>query len=281
MLPFKKRMIANESRILEMNQERMISESLLNQRISLFLILFAIVIVGAVTTQKKILFVSIVFVGTVLSWVLAYAIFGLARKIGFLVKELNTLDDSEIRKIDRKGSGRIVRLLLGYFVPLFCSSLLTFALLLAVSGLIDSYLWLTPAVPAAVESKIDQIKTEIKNQIAPPKENTSKNFTSVDSVILAGQTVKQTPKPDNMMNDVKKQMVPKEIPVPKENSLLKGNNSPKNFKNIDSVIVRDKPVKVKIITAPAVNNPKPAPANNNSSKDFKNIDNVISKEKDQ
>jgi hypothetical protein len=278
MLPFRKRLMINDSKLFEINQERMISENLLNQRLSIFLILFALVVAGAVTTQKKLFFIVVLFIGSVLCWVLAYAIFGLARRIGFLVKELSRNDDSGGGMGYNKGSGRSVRLLLGFFVPIFCSSVLTLALLLAVSGTIDQYLWFTPAISAPLENKIDKIKTEIKDQIVSGKRDSSKNFTSVDSVILRGQTVKPVSQLENMERDVKKQITPSESTQPNDGGALKGRGSQRNFKSIDSVISYDKPLRTAGATGSSANAKKASQVRDNSSKNFNNIDNIIIKE---
>ncbi|NJD21910.1 MAG: hypothetical protein FIA82_04485 [Melioribacter sp.] len=148
----------------ENNQEQSSSENLLYQRLILFLIVFSILVLGAVNTQRKILFLSILALGVIISWVLTLIIIRTAKSV------------------DKKSGGKLIRLLLGYLVPIFCSLLLTMTLVVGSFGFVDPYLFNVDVKPVQLENKVDEIKNAIKNQLKP-KETTTKNFKSIDSVI--------------------------------------------------------------------------------------------------
>ena len=147
------------------NPEQSGTENLFYNRLILFLIVFSIFVLGAVNTQRKILFLSILSLGVIICWVLTFIIIRTAKRIY------------------NKSGGRLIRLLLGYLVPIFCSLLLTIALTVGSFGFVDSYLFNLDIKPVQLENKVDEIKNEIKNQLKPKEEKISKDFKSIDSVI--------------------------------------------------------------------------------------------------
>ncbi len=209
----------------ELNRDRIGAETVLNQRLTLFLVVFAVVIVSVLNAQKKIFFLSLLFAGLVICWVLAYIVVTSAKKVGYLVKEINA-NDPVAKKIDRKGSGRSVRFLLGYFIPVFCSLLLTVAFLTGALGFIDPYLWPTSINTATVENKLKEIGTEINKQIEPPKDRTAGHFKNIDSVILLSKPITAEKK-----NASAKQSTSAQI---KSSS----DKFSSDFKNVDSVIAQ-------------------------------------------
>jgi hypothetical protein len=211
------------NRLYDLADERSAIENLMNQRLGLFLVVFTIIIVGVVTTQKKIYFLSILFIGAVICWVLAYTIIRLAKKIGILAKEINSYAGSTSSKIDH-GGGKTTRILLGYFVPIFCSTLLVLIFLVGSSGFIDSYLWIDSSTVVKVENKVNEVKNDIKEQITPKKENSSTQFQSVDKVIADSKVTSSKNNDDKLVREVTRQVIPKSI------------DRSGNFKSIDSLV---------------------------------------------
>lgn len=157
-----------------LNQEQTAVENLLYQRLIMFLIVFSVFVLGAVNTQRKILFLSILSLGVIICWVLTFIIIRTAKRI------------------DNKSGGKLIRLLLGYLVPIFCSFLLTIALIVGSFGFVDPYLFNVDLKPVQLENKVDEIKNEIKNQLKPKEDTASKNFKNIDSVIAGSNAGTKT-----------------------------------------------------------------------------------------
>ncbi|MCX6168869.1 MAG: hypothetical protein NTX65_06005 [Ignavibacteriales bacterium] len=154
----------------DFNEERAFTENLLNQRISFFLIFFAIVIAGAVVVKSKIFFLVILFLGVVISWVLSVTIFATAKKL---------------ESMERKHSSLIVRWLSGYFLPVFCSSLITLGFVIGAMGYFDSLLSLDLGKVTTIDQGIKKIEQTIaKHDSSAAK--TNPNFKNIDSVIKEG-----------------------------------------------------------------------------------------------
>lgn len=197
----------------DLNQERTAAENLLYQRLIIFLIVFSVFVIGAVNTQRKILFLSILAIGVIICWVLTFIVIRTAKRI------------------DNKSGGRVVRLLLGYFVPIFCSVLLTIALFVGSFGFVDSYLFNIDVKSAHIENKIDELKNDIAKQISPGVKKSSGNFKSIDSVIAEGKIIRSAKKGEDLNF-----LYPSTKAVPQ-----KQNPNSKYFKSVDSVMVIDKP----------------------------------------
>lgn len=185
-----------------LNQEHTNAENLLYQRLIVFLIVFSIIVLGAVNTQRKILFLSILALGVIICWVLTFIIIRTARRI------------------DNKSGGKLVRLLLGYIVPIFCSCLLTVALIVGSFGFVDSYLFNLDIKPVRLENKVDDLKIDSNNQLKPKEKITTKDFKSIDSVINNSNTVRSTNKKNPVKPDTNK----------------KNDPNSKYFKSIDKVV---------------------------------------------
>lgn len=235
----------------DLNQETMTAENLLYQRLIIFLIVFSLFVIGAINTQRKILFISILALGVIICWVLTFIVIRTAKRI------------------DNKSGGKLVRLILGYLVPIFCSGLLTVALFFGSLGYVDSYLFPTTLKSANLENKIDQLKEAVVKQISPPKKNSSANFKNVDSVIAESKVIRSGKKIDDLKSlfQIEKSVAPKQI------------SDSKNIKKGDSVLVNGKPATGKSSLLKSKTQQVPVPKPGKSSKIFKDIDSVISKEK--
>ncbi|MFA7229039.1 MAG: hypothetical protein WC061_08385 [Melioribacteraceae bacterium] len=188
-------------------QERTFLENLLNQRISFFLIFFSLIIAGTVFIKSKIFFLAIMSIGVVISWVLALTIFVTVNRLGSL---------------DNKLFARIVRWLIGYFLPFFCSMLITIALAAGAFGYLDSYLLQDLGKVKTVEEGIKKIEKAIANKDSSTLKN-DPNFKDINTVIKEGARIEQA--------DQTAQKAA--VEVKKNSAPLKPNP---NFKSIESII---------------------------------------------
>lgn len=182
------------------NEEQTTTENLLYQRLIIFLIVFSVLVIAALNTQKKILFLSVLALGVIICWVLTLIII------------------RTTKKIDKKFGGKLILLLLGYLIPIFCSLFLTITLIVGSLGFVDPYLFNVDIKPVQLEKKVDEIKNEIKKQLKPKEDLTSKHFKSIDSVINNDSIIRARER---------------------KNLLKKGTNNQsdsKYFKSIDKVV---------------------------------------------
>ena len=259
---FRRNMSDNSDLIERLNRDRIGAETVLNQMLVLFLVVFAVVIVSALNSQKKIFFLSLLFAGLVICWVLAYIVVTAARRVGYLVKELHA-NDPEAKKMDHNGGGRSVRFLLGYFIPIFCSALLTVAFVTGAFGFMDTYLWPSNISTTAVENKAKEIGSEIKKQIGPQKDETAGHFKSVDSVIMLSK-----PLPE-------KKTTPQANAFQGSKPTSTANKYSPHFKSVDSVIaIGNPPAKRKFKPSPYVSRKQAIEESIKPDSHFKSIDSV-------
>ena len=211
----------------DLSKERSVAENNLNQRLALFLIVFLIVFIGSVNTSKKLFFLSLLFVGVLICWILAYTIIKSTKKINRINKELYSADD-HARRIDKKTGGRSSRWLLGYVVPIGCCILLTIGLLAGSFGFLDSYLTVTIDKAVQIENKVESKAVEFKKEISREPDNSSRYFKNVDSVIAQGKVINSKSKTDKFTTNETKPVVRKNY------------KSDPNFKNVETVISNGK-----------------------------------------
>jgi hypothetical protein len=190
------------------NQERTFLENLLNQRISFFLIFFSLVIAGAVFIKSKIFFLAIMFIGLVICWVLALMIFVTVNRLGSL---------------DKKIFARMVRWLIGYFLPFFCSLLVTAAFAVGAMGYFDAWLTVDAGNVKTVEQGIKKIEKAIAKKDSSETKN-NPNFKDINTVIKEGAVLE---KPASLTQKTPESGVKKSTPAMKPNP---------NFKSIESII---------------------------------------------
>ena len=211
----------------DLSRERSIAENSFNQRLTLFLIVFLIVFIGSVNTTKKLFFISVIFIGVLICWILAYTIVKLTKKINRINKELFSADE-QARRIDKKTGGRSSRWLLGYFVPICCSILLTMTLLAGSIGFLDPYFTITVDKAVQLENKVEKAAVELKNKTIPVADSSSKYFKNVDVVIAEGKVINSKSKTDKFTTNEIKPVVKRET------------KSDPNFKNVETVISNGK-----------------------------------------
>ena len=231
------------------NKDQTAAENLLYQRIIIFLIVFSVVILAAVNAQRKILFLSILFLGLIICAVLTLIIIRTAKQV------------------DNKSGFKIVRLILGFVIPVFCLLMLITFLTAGSLGFVDPYLFPAEFKQVQLENKLNKIKDDVLKKISPPEKKTGDNFKDVDSVIAEGNRVAQTGNP--LENNPVKSKTSK-------TAISKQTVDSRYFKAIDSVIVSNKPADNKTNTAKPF---LPPAKRSKGAKNLKTIDSVLYKEK--
>jgi hypothetical protein len=85
-------------------------------------------------------------------------------------------------------------------------------------------LWPDQITVNKIEQKVNAVKNDIKEEIAPKKENTAQEFKSVDRVIEDSKVINSKSTPNKLQQEVAKEVEPKNT------------NRSGNFTNIDAVI---------------------------------------------
>jgi hypothetical protein len=208
MKSFGKNLKESSSTKMDFNEERAFTENILNQRVSFYLIFFAIVIAAAVLVKSKVSFLVILFLGMIISWVLSVTIIVTAKRLG---------------SMDRKFYGVIIRILIGYFLPLFCSLLITVAFTIGSVGFFDTYLSLDLGKVTTIEQDIKKIEDKITKPDSAALKN-NPNFKDIDIVIKEGSRNELA---DQNANKAAGKNVKKNTPALKDNP---------NFRSIESII---------------------------------------------
>ncbi len=169
----------------DLNQERVFTESILNQRIQFFLIFFAIIVAGVVLTYStsKIFVLLILFTGAIISWALSLTIFRLYGRVKQILRNLSQSDTHPFAVIGKRTKGKSMGWIVGYFIPVFCSSIITIGFLVVSSGYID---FTFPSNRIPIKEKIENnLPFEIKSgtDTTKPKQEKIEEFKSIDSVV--------------------------------------------------------------------------------------------------
>ena len=119
-----------------MSEERGFIETLTNQRLNFFLLIFSIVIAGAINSKIQLFFKTILICGTILCSLLAWTIFRSNKKLGKILKHIKKDQTHPISIIDEQIKGISVRWIIGIAIPMGCSLFLSVATALALKGTI-------------------------------------------------------------------------------------------------------------------------------------------------
>lgn len=153
------------------------------------------------------------------SWLLVVAIISTSNKLKNIEKEIG-------KSFSLKD--KIVKFLYAMALPIFSAVLITTFLLLAVSGNIDSILPYKTNAVNIVNDNIKKVSEKVDKPFNGKKENQSKYFKSVDSIITENKSnfvVIDT----NLTKGIQQNKTEKK-------SILKLPKSNPNFKNIEKVI---------------------------------------------
>lgn len=253
----------------ELNQERAFWEKMLNQKINYFLGFFVILIIGMAVATTKELSLFVLAVGTVILWALSISIMNTTRKINLAVKELSKVSNNPTGLVDRRAKGRIARLIYGFGLPIFCSSVVTLILAAGLSGLYSFRFPTTKQEVVKTAEKIVEKGKETVIEKKKPVENNSNHFESIESIIQKNKNATVSLTAETAIKDTTVKNA-KPAPVIKRKTLANP-----NFKNINRVVATeevyaaDKPAKVK---KQGVLSDSQKKANNPN---FKNIDTLI------
>ena len=125
----------SSSPVWDMSQERAFTENLLNQRFSFFLVMFSLVIAGAINTKTQLQLQLLLTLGAVVAVMFASVLARSQEKLDLILDELFKDETHPVTIIDRastKGGSR--RRLIGLWIPRLCSVVLLLGATLAWCG---------------------------------------------------------------------------------------------------------------------------------------------------
>jgi hypothetical protein len=102
--------------------------------LNFFLVVFSIVIAGAINSKTQSLFEIILWIGAIICWALAVTIFRASKKLDIILKDLFKDETHPVRIVDKLAGGLSVRWILGYLIPVICCTILTLGAVLSVCG---------------------------------------------------------------------------------------------------------------------------------------------------
>lgn len=125
------------SPVWDMSQERVFIEQLLNQRFNFFLVIFSLVIAGAINAKQQIHLQIILIIGLCIEILLASLLARSQEKLDLILKDLfsdPTHPAAIINTRANKCGSR--RRLVGIYIPMLCCFILAIAVLLSFYGII-------------------------------------------------------------------------------------------------------------------------------------------------
>lgn len=122
----------------DMSQERAFIENLLGQRVNFFLLLFSLVIAGAISSKNQQHLIIVLVLGAIICWLLALTIFRSQQKLDLILDELMKNEEHPVAIIDKKAKGISMRRIIGYIVPISCSISLTIGALLSWANILNA-----------------------------------------------------------------------------------------------------------------------------------------------
>lgn len=155
-------------------QERAFLENQLDRRIQFFLIFIVVSIAVTLLIPTKEIAMMFLVLSVIASWLLVVSIIATNNKLKNVEKEIG------------KASGlkdKIVKILYAIALPILSAVLITTFLLLVVSGSIDSILPYKTKVTTVVNEGVKKATESLDKSLKTKKENPSKYFKSVDSII--------------------------------------------------------------------------------------------------
>ena len=188
-------------------------ERSIDRRLTIFLVVFGLIVVGALGSGSAPLSAVGFSIGGVICWLIAVSLILTTRKTGAVARALKKESESSYSRIEGRLYSKFIRWILGYIIPIFCAFVLTFGSVASSAGWLDS-IWF---YRFKVESKIDQIAKSLPEiTIGTKKDSANRygnNFEPIDSVISVP--------------------IKKDVPVTSGNQVSE--NSGKNFKPISVV----------------------------------------------
>lgn len=155
-------------------QERAFLENQLDRRIQFFLIFIVVSIAVTLLIPTKEIAMMFLVLSVIASWLLVVSIIATNNKLKNVEKEMG------------KASGlkdKIVKILYAIALPILSAVLITTFLLFVVSGSIDSILPYKTKDTTVVNEGVKKATESLDKSLKTKKENPSKYFKSVDSII--------------------------------------------------------------------------------------------------
>lgn len=116
-----------------MSDERVLTLTLINQRINFFLVFFSAVVAGTFSARSQLQIDIILSIGVALCWVMTLVIFRTETRLQVVLSHILQDKDHPYTVSQRSvGMGRRVQPIMGFIVPSACSSLLTVGAILAL-----------------------------------------------------------------------------------------------------------------------------------------------------
>lgn len=200
-------------------QERAFLENQLDRRIQFFLIFIVVSIAVTLLIPTKEIAMMFLVLSVIASWLLVVSIIATNNKLKNVEKEIG------------KSTGlkdKIVKILYAIALPILSAVLITTFLLLVVSGSIDSILPYKTKVATVVNEGVKKATETLDKSLKTKKENPSKYFKSVDSIITENKNnyvVIDT----NVAKGIQQKTV-------EEKTIVKKPKSNPNFKSIEKII---------------------------------------------
>lgn len=200
-------------------QERAFLENQLDRRIQFFLIFIVVSIAVTLLIPTKEIAMMFLVLSVIASWLLVVSIIATNNKLKNVEKEIG------------KSTGlkdKIVKILYAIALPILSAVLITTFLLLVVSGSIDSILPYKTKVATVVNEGVKKATETLDESLKTKKENPSKYFKSVDSIITENKNnyvVIDT----NVAKGIQQKTVEKK-------TIVKKPKSNPNFKSIEKII---------------------------------------------
>ena len=127
------------SPVWDMSQERVFIENLLNQRFSFFLVVFSLVLAGAINAKMQIHLQAVLTLGAIVTTLFAAVLARSQEKLDLILKDLFSDPSHPAAIIDKRATlGGSRRRLIGVWIPRFCCCVLIGAALLAWLGVLQA-----------------------------------------------------------------------------------------------------------------------------------------------
>ena len=148
-------------------------ERSIDRRLSILLVLFAFIIIGALTSGSNEIPSIIFAVGSILVWLLAISVILTARKAGAVAHTLK-YESLPYSRIEGKLYSKLIRWILGYIIPIFCAIVLTFGSVASNAG------WL---INAGFYNETNKLKSNIPEiKIQSPDQSQHKTDTNFEPI---------------------------------------------------------------------------------------------------
>ena len=122
-----------------MSDERAFIENLLCSRFNFMLVFFGLIVAGGLATNNPLLFKCIFVIGFLVTFLLSLTICRAQKKLDIAINSFLFDENSQhpAKTLNDKCSGRSVRGLIGYIIPMICSTILLMGAVLAILEIIE------------------------------------------------------------------------------------------------------------------------------------------------